>query len=65
MSEKSKDEFQEAANESEIGLGREIWDMLSKRKKWWLLPILIALALIGVLLVLGSTSAAPFIYTLF
>ena len=65
MSEKSKDEFKEAAHEAEVGLGREMMDMLFKRKRWWLLPILIVLALVGVLLVLGSTGAAPFIYSLF
>lgn len=39
--------------------------MLKHNKKWWIIPILCVLALFGVLLVLGSTSAAPFIYTLF
>jgi hypothetical protein len=38
---------------------------LGKNKKWWLLPILITLGGIGVLSLLSSTAAAPFIYTLF
>lgn len=39
---------------------------LIERKKWWLAPILIILALIGILLIFGGGSAlAPFIYSLF
>jgi hypothetical protein len=38
---------------------------MSENKKWWLTPILLVLALLGALLVLGATGAAPFIYTLF
>src|SRR5438876_148823 len=34
-------------------------------KKWWLLPIMVVILLLGVLVFLGSTGAAPFIYTLF
>jgi len=36
-----------------------------ENKKWWLVPILLVFVLLGVLIVLGGTSAAPFIYTLF
>ena len=45
---------------------REFWEFLSERKKYWLLPIIIVLALFGVLIVLSQGSAvAPFIYTIF
>lgn len=45
---------------------REFWDFLSHRKKYWLMPILIILALFGGLIVLSQGSAvAPFIYSLF
>ena len=44
----------------------ELWDFLKERRKFWLLPILIVLALFGALIVLSQGSAiAPFIYTLF
>lgn len=44
----------------------ELWQFLRVRKKFWLLPILIMMALLGGLLVLTQGSAvAPFIYTLF
>jgi hypothetical protein len=45
---------------------RDLWNFLKVRKKWWLAPLIIVLIIIGVLIVLGSTSVlAPFIYTLF
>jgi hypothetical protein len=45
---------------------RELWGFLRERKKFWLLPILLFLLLIGALLVLSQGSVvAPFIYTLF
>lgn len=44
----------------------ELWQFLKVRKKFWLLPILIMMVLLGGLLVLSQGSAvAPFIYTLF
>jgi len=44
----------------------ELWDFLKVRKKFWLLPILLMMLLLGGLLVLVEGSAiAPFIYTLF
>lgn len=44
----------------------EFWTFLKVRKKWWLLPIIIFLLLLGALMVFTEGSAiAPFIYTLF
>ena len=45
---------------------RDVWGFLRVRKKFWLLPMLLTLALFGALVMLTSGSAvAPFIYTLF
>ena len=45
---------------------RELWQFLRIRKKFWLLPIMLMMALFGGLIVLSQGSAvAPFIYTLF
>ena len=45
---------------------KEFLEFLNERKKYWLLPIVIVLALFGVLIVLSQGSAvAPFIYTIF
>ncbi|MDH4079435.1 MAG: DUF5989 family protein [Nitrospira sp.] len=44
----------------------ELWAFMKERKKFWLLPILVVLLLLGTLIVLTQGSAvAPFIYTLF
>lgn len=45
---------------------KDIWGFLKHRKKFWLVPALIVLVLVGVLVVVGgSTAIAPFIYTVF
>jgi Family of unknown function (DUF5989) len=45
---------------------KELWEFLSERKKFWLLPLIIILILIGALIIFSAGSAiAPFIYTLF
>jgi len=45
---------------------KELWAFLRIRKKYWLWPIFVMMALLGVLIVLAQGSAvAPFIYTLF
>ena len=45
---------------------REMWGFLRQRKKFWLLPLLLVMALLGVLIVMAQGSEiAPFIYTLF
>jgi hypothetical protein len=45
---------------------KELWSFLSVRKKFWLIPIFLMMALFGALIVLSQGSAvAPFIYTLF
>jgi len=44
----------------------EFWEFLRVRKKFWLLPILVTMVILGGLIVLSQTSAvAPFIYALF
>lgn len=49
-----------------LAIVKEFWDFLKVRKKWWLMPIIICLVLLGLLLILSEGSAvAPFIYTLF
>ena len=43
----------------------EFWMFLKQNKKWWLLPIVLVILLLGGLVFLSGTPAAPFIYTLF
>lgn len=51
---------------SHSGLMLELWAFMKVRKKFWLLPILVVMVLVGALLVFAQTSAlAPFIYAIF
>jgi len=51
---------------AKLSILKEIWDFIKHRKRYWLVPIIIILVLVGLLLVLTEGSAiAPFIYTLF
>jgi hypothetical protein len=66
MSDKPVSEFEKSsAEESRVGVIAEFWDFLAHNKKWWLLPILVVVMLLGVLILISGTAAAPFIYTLF
>ena len=47
------------------GLFRELLDWIGTSGKWWLVPILLGLLLVGVLVTLGGSVLAPFIYPLF
>jgi len=45
---------------------KDLWLFMKERKKFWLLPIIIVLLVLGILIVLGGSSAlAPFVYSLF
>jgi hypothetical protein len=57
--------IERAADEGGSSLLAEVLHFLRREKKWWLVPILVAVALLGVLALLAATGAAPFIYTLF
>lgn len=48
-----------------LSLVREIGAYLGARKKWWLLPVVLVLLLVGGLLVLAQTAIGPAIYTVF
>ncbi len=51
---------------SNTSLVREFWMFMKVRKKFWLLPIILVMLLVGMLLVFAEGSAlAPFIYTIF
>jgi len=61
----SGNDFEREAQKASVGLIGELGAFLRQNKKWWLIPIIVALLLVGALVVLGGTAAAPFIYTLF
>ena len=57
--------FDEIEKETNRGLLCELWKMLMENKKYWMIPIILTLLLFGLLVIIGSSSSAPFIYTLF
>ena len=65
MNPETKNAFEKAGEKKESSLVGEFWLMLKQNKKYWLLPIAAGLLVLGVLVLLGGTSAAPFIYSLF
>ena len=58
-------QFAREAHARQQGFLGELWEFLTQNKKWWLTPIVIILVAFGLLIALGGTAAAPFIYTLF
>ena len=51
---------------SRLGILGELITFLWQRKRWWLIPMVVILVILGLLfIVAGSSGLAPFIYTLF
>jgi len=66
MDARTPNEFEKAAAQTRgRGLLLDLLGLLAQTKKWWLLPVLIVMLLIGLMILLSGTAAAPFIYTLF
>ena len=63
--QRSTTEFAREAEQAPSSTLGEFWYFLAHNKKWWLTPIILSLLLVGVIIIFGSTAAAPFIYTLF
>ena len=51
-------------NRRRLGVMVEFWNFMRVRKRWWLLPILLALVLIGAFIVLVE-ALGPFMYAIF
>ncbi|MEY2808056.1 MAG: DUF5989 family protein [Planctomycetia bacterium] len=62
---KEAEAFAKAAQGGRQSFFGEYLHFLKSTKKWWMAPLIFLLLLFALLLVLGSTGAAPFIYTLF
>jgi len=59
------DDFAAQAGQESQSFLQEYWQFLLYNKKWWLIPIVVALLLVGALVIFGGGAVAPFIYTLF
>ena len=65
MEKKKSYQFDTAGAEKQASLLGEFFAMVNENKKYWLIPIILMLLVFGLLIILGGTAAAPFIYTLF
>jgi len=57
--------FEQFSKETRASLAGEFWQFLKYNKKWWLLPIILILLVLGILVLMSSSALAPFIYPLF
>jgi len=58
--------FEEASQADGVGLFSDLIAFMAENAKWWLIPIILVLSLLGAIVVLGGTGGAlPFIYALF
>ena len=60
-----RNEFVRAGQTTRHSFLSDYFYWLKHNKKWWILPLLLLLLAFGGLMILASTGAAPFIYTLF
>jgi hypothetical protein len=65
MNDERKLRFERAATQGDQGLFVEYLRFLSQNKKYWLIPVIVVLFLIGLLVMLGGSVAGAFIYPIF
>lgn len=58
-------EMERLASRQDPGLLAETWEFLRQESKWWLIPIVVVLLVLGVLAFLSTSALAPFIYPIF
>ena len=62
---KKQTDFERASQEPRTSLLSEFWTLLVETRNRWLVPIVLVLAIVGLLAIFAGTGAAPFIYTMF
>ena len=65
MSDDKKSAFEQAQQEQQAGILKEFFLFLRHNRKYWMIPIVLTLLALALLILLGGTAVAPFIYTLF
>lgn len=58
-------EFEDLNNEEQLPLWREFLLFIVENKAWWMIPIILVLGLVSLFVLLTTTGAAPFIYTIY
>ena len=61
----AREEFLAKSQEKRPSLAAEVLQFVSETRKWWLLPLILALAILGALAAFGTSTAGPFVYTFF
>ena len=62
---RNEKDFAEQLGKQKTGFFAEFWAYLRHSKKWWMLPILVAVLVLGGMVLLSSTGLGPSIYALF
>jgi hypothetical protein len=57
--------FEQAGQEPLPSLAREFWLFITENKKWWMIPILLVMSLVGLLVFISTTGLLPFVYSVF
>lgn len=65
MSDKKPNTFSQQASGKQKSVLGEFLTFALQNKKWWLTPIIVLLILVSVLIILGGSGVAPFIYSIF
>jgi len=65
MSDDKTKAFEQAGEAPQASLLSEFFQLIRQNKKFWLIPLVVVLLGLSLLIILGGTAAAPFIYTLF
>jgi len=65
MPDEKKTAFEASGEEKQVSVLGEFFSLVKHNKKYWLIPLVLILLVFSVLIILGSSVAAPFIYTLF
>lgn len=66
MTDQPDQKFDEMAAQTKGGgIVSEFFAFMKDNAKWWLIPFLVVFGLLGVIIVLGGTGVAPFIYAMF
>jgi hypothetical protein len=65
MADNEQRDFLAQSTEKRTSFIGDFGAFLKQNKKWWLIPIVVSVVVLGLLVILGGTGVAPFIYTLF
>ena len=65
QNDESKQSFEEAAEQGEVGIIGEFVGFMRDNAKWWLIPFLLVFGILAIAIIAGGSGIAPFIYTLF